>query len=86
MTAMAHVQAADGADRTGAVLRASVAAELNRSSLSLGPTRDRLIDKGVVEVAGHGLLRFTLPGFGSYVRVEQLADGPAAGDERDDFL
>ena len=30
--------------------------------------RERLIEKGVIEPVGHGLVRFTLPGFGAYVR------------------
>ena len=30
--------------------------------------RERLIEKGVIEPVGHGLVRFTLPGFGDFVR------------------
>jgi hypothetical protein len=74
---------------TPVVSRAAIAAALGRSTQSLGVPRDRLIDKGIIEPAGHGELRFTLPGFDRYVR-EVTATGrvgtapPGAGPERND--
>ena len=35
---------------------------------SMGWWTHRLIEKGVIEPVGHGLVRFTLPGFGEYLR------------------
>jgi len=54
--------------RTGNVTRAAIAAELGQDSRSISVPRDRLIEKGVIEPVGHGLVRFTLPGFGEYLR------------------
>ena len=51
-----------------AVARAAVAARMGRTSRAVSMPRDRLLDKGIVEPAGHGMLRFTLPGFTDYVR------------------
>ncbi len=51
-----------------AVARAGVAARMGRTSRAVSMPRDRLLDKGIIESAGHGLLRFTLPGFTDYVR------------------
>jgi AAA ATPase domain len=53
---------------TDAVSRSDIAAAMGRDSQALSVPRDRLMDKGVIESAGRGLLRFTLPGFGDYVR------------------
>jgi hypothetical protein len=36
--------------------------------------RDRLLDKGIIEPAGHGRLRFTLPGFTDYVRTQAASE------------
>ena len=58
----------DGAGEEPAVARAAVAARMGRTSRAVSMPRDRLLDKGVIEPAGHGLLRFTLPGFTDYVR------------------
>lgn len=49
------------------VARAEVARRLGKDSRAISVPRDRLIDKGVIEVAGRGLFRFTLPGFAAYV-------------------
>jgi len=57
-----------------AVTRAAVAARMGRTSRAVSMPRDRLLDKGVIEPAGHGLLRFTLPGFTGYVRSQSAAD------------
>ena len=59
---------------TTAVTRAEIAAALERPTQALGVPRERLIDKGIIEPAGHGELRFTMPGFDRYIR-ETLATG-----------
>ncbi len=45
-----------------------VAALLDRTSEQLGPTRSRLIDKGLLYTPGHGLAAFTVPQFDRYIR------------------
>lgn len=59
---------AGGASATGNVTRAAIAAGMGVDSRSISAPRERLIDKGVIEPVGHGLVRFTLPGFGEFVR------------------
>lgn len=49
--------------------RRTVAAALGVETDALGMTRRSLISKGVVEAPGHGVLRFTIPGFAAYVRA-----------------
>lgn len=56
------------------VARGDVATAMGVSSENLSVPRDRLIDKGIIEEAGRGQLRFTLPGFGDYV-AEQADQG-----------
>jgi hypothetical protein len=51
-----------------AVTRAEVAARMGRDTRAISVPRERLLDKGVIEAAGHGRLRFTLPGFADYIR------------------
>jgi hypothetical protein len=53
-----------------AVARSAVATRMGRTSRAVSMPRDRLLDKGIIESAGHGLLRFTLPGFTDYVRTQ----------------
>lgn len=45
-----------------------VARLLNRTSEQLGPTRSRLIDKGLLYTPAHGLAAFTVPQFDRYMR------------------
>lgn len=52
---------------TDNVTRADIAAGMGRDSRAISGPRERLIEKGVIEPVGHGLVRFTLPGFGDYV-------------------
>lgn len=52
-----------GPHRTG-----EVAEVLNRTSDQLGPTRARLIEKGLLYTPGHGLTAFTVPQFDRYMR------------------
>ncbi|MFN8195251.1 MAG: ATP-binding protein [Nocardioidaceae bacterium] len=51
------------------VTRAQIAQRLGVDSRSISVPRERLIEKGVIEPVGHGLVRFTLPGFGDFVRA-----------------
>jgi hypothetical protein len=57
-----------------AVPRRDVAEALDKTSRAISVPRDRLLEKGILESAGHGLLRFTLPGFAAYVRVQTGAE------------
>lgn len=50
------------------VARADIAAGMGRDSRAISDPRERLIEKGIIEPVGHGLVRFTLPGFGEFVR------------------
>ncbi len=52
----------------GNVSRAQIAAGLGQDTRSISAPRERLIGKGVIEPVGHGLVRFTLPGFADFVR------------------
>ncbi len=45
-----------------------VAAVLDRTSQQLGPTRARLIEKGLLYTPGYGLAAFTVPQFDRYMR------------------
>jgi hypothetical protein len=45
-----------------------VARLLNRTSEQLGPTRSRLIEKGLLYTPAHGLAAFTVPQFDRYMR------------------
>ncbi len=57
-----------------AVTRRDVAEALGKTSRAISVPRDRLLEKGILEAPGHGLLRFTLPGFASYVRAQTGAE------------
>ena len=50
------------------VRRGAIAATLGVGTEALGMTRRSLISKGIIEEAGRGLLRFTVPGFADFVR------------------
>jgi hypothetical protein len=45
-----------------------VAGLLDRTSAQMGPTRSRLIDKGLLYTPGHGLAAFTVPQFDRFMR------------------
>jgi hypothetical protein len=60
-----HAMAAHG---DGAVRRADIAQYLGVNTRDLSVPRARLIDKGIIDIAGHGQLQFTIPGFAGYVR------------------
>lgn len=53
-----------------AVRRGDIAAALGVATEALGMARRSLMDKGLIEVAGHGLLSFTVPGFREYIRQD----------------
>lgn len=57
----------------------SVAQLLGRSSQQLGPTRSRLIDKGLLYTPGHGLAAFTVPQFDRYLRRAHRLQPPDDG-------
>jgi len=59
--------AAAGTEKVG---RAQIAATLGQDTRAISVPRERLIEKGVIEPVGHGLVRFTLPGFAVYVRSQ----------------
>jgi hypothetical protein len=50
------------------IRRHGIAEEMGVATTALSIPRQNLINKGVIEDAGHGLLRFTVPGFAGYVR------------------
>ncbi|WP_193614316.1 AAA family ATPase [Nocardioides lijunqiniae] len=54
----------------GPVARADLAARLETSTTSISQVRQELIDRGLIEPAGYGELRFTIPGFAGFLRRE----------------
>jgi hypothetical protein len=58
----------------GPVRRADIAQYLGATTGDLSVPRARLIDKGIIDIAGHGQLQFTIPGFAAYVR--DRTEGP----------
>lgn len=52
---------------SGNVTRAQIAAGMGSTSRAISVPRERLIEKGVIEPVGHGLVRFTMPGFDAWV-------------------
>jgi len=77
---------------TGERSAGDVAAVMGRTSESLGPTRARLIDKGLIYTTAHGRGAFTVPQFDRYLRRNHAlalpreraqAGGPSAGTSRD---
>ena len=60
LSAMAHLGSVN-------VVRADIAKALGVTSGALGTVRQSLLDKGIVQIAGHGLLSFTAPGFAEHV-------------------
>jgi AAA ATPase domain len=69
MRAMAEL----GADAQAAK---DVAALMMRTSEQLGPTRSRLIEKGLLYTPAHGLAAFTVPQFDRYMRRAHALDVP----------
>ena len=63
----------------GPVQRADIARHLNATTEDLSVPRARLLDKGLIEAAGHGKLEFTIPGFADYVRRHVSGTAEAQG-------
>ncbi|MBM7518094.1 ATP-binding protein [Nocardioides nitrophenolicus] len=82
LIALAQVMAPDGVATSR-----HVTALLDRTTPQLSTARKSLIDKGIIESAGTGLLRFTIQGFAEFVR--EHVDAPwygarlAAGEQVD---
>lgn len=57
-------------DTGGSASTATVAAALGRTTSQLGYIRTRLLDKGLIQPAGHGRVAFSLPGFEHFVTEE----------------
>jgi hypothetical protein len=73
MRTMADLGADLGADAgVGAVTTAEVAATLGRRPQSLSPARDGLIKKGLVFATERGMVAFTVPHFGRFLRAQRL--------------
>lgn len=52
------------------VKRASIARAMGKQSDGLGVARRSLLDKGLIDTAGHGYLQFSAPGFARFIREE----------------
>lgn len=66
-----RAMARDGGETSAS---AEVAARLGRTPQSVGPTRARLIGKGIVYSPGHGHVAFTVPGMAEFIRRRVPAD------------
>jgi hypothetical protein len=51
---------------------AQVADELGRKPSSLSPSRDGLIKKGLIYSSERGLIAFTVPHFGKFLRTQPV--------------
>jgi len=54
------------------VATADVAEALGRKPSSLSPARDSLIKKGLIYSAERGLIAFTVPHFGRFLRAQPI--------------
>ena len=68
LRAMAEVAAAAPDGEAEAVATSEVAAHLERKPQSLSPARDALLKKGLIYSGERGLIAFTVPHFGRYLR------------------
>lgn len=59
----------------GPTTRRSIADALGVATEALSRPRQELIDRGLIEPAGHGRLRYTVPGFAAYLRSRESFDG-----------
>jgi hypothetical protein len=64
-----HAMASIGDDP---VPTADVAEVLERKPSSLSPARDSLIKKGLIYSAERGLIAFTVPHFGKFLRAQPI--------------
>jgi hypothetical protein len=60
----------DGVTEREAVPTSAVADVLGRKPQSLSPARDALIKKGLIYSGERGLIAFTVPHFGRYLRTQ----------------
>jgi hypothetical protein len=58
----------------GAITRGSIAAAMRVTTEAVSRPRQELIDRGLIEPAGHGRLKFTVPGFAAFLRTTQSQD------------
>ena len=70
LVAMAGLMEAADGGADDAVRRGEVAGVMGVSTNDLSVARRSLLDKGLIEVAARGMLRFTVPGFAAFVRAE----------------
>lgn len=56
----------------GPASRSAIAEALNTGSNQLSTPRARLIDKGLIQPADRGMLEFTIPGFATFVRENEV--------------
>ena len=68
----ARLHAGDGLAGDEPVPTANVADELGRKPSSLSPARDGLIKKGLIYSAERGLVAFTVPHFGHFLRSQPV--------------
>ena len=57
------------AQQDGPVARRDIAEALGVETTALSMARQSLMDKGIVDAPAHGMMQFTVPGFGTYVRT-----------------
>ena len=74
---VAIAQVADGA---GIARTRDITAVLGKTTPQLSSTRKALIDKGIIESAGTGLLQFTMPGFAPFVLEHTQSPRLGPGD------
>jgi len=64
------------------VRRGDVAEELGKDSDDLGMVRRSLINKGIIDAPARGRLRFTIPGFGEFVRSQRADNDDEQGQQQ----
>ncbi|MFD1716344.1 AAA family ATPase [Georgenia deserti] len=64
------------------VRRGDVAEELGKDSDDLGMVRRSLINKGIIDAPARGRLRFTIPGFGEFVRSQRADSDDEQGQQQ----
>lgn len=68
-----RVLAAIAAGGDDSATRADIASRLGVTSNALSRPREELISRGLIEPLDHGAVRFTIPGFGDFVRAQPPA-------------
>ena len=69
IVAMANEAEGSASGPEPSVPRWAIAIRLGISTEALSRPRQELIDRGLIETGGRGQLRFTIPGFGAYIRA-----------------